>query len=37
VYGPYDGWLPIGITTACNNFTYVLWLSELDPENETGS
>jgi hypothetical protein len=26
VYGPYDGWLPIGMTTACNNSTYVLWL-----------
>jgi hypothetical protein len=26
VYGPYVGWAPAGITTACNNNTYVLWL-----------
>lgn len=25
VYGPYDGWLPIAITTGANNNTYVLW------------
>ena len=25
-YGPYAGWYPAGITTACNNNTYVLWL-----------
>jgi hypothetical protein len=24
-YGPYDGWLPIAITTARNNNTYILW------------
>jgi hypothetical protein len=25
-YGPYAEWSPAGITTACNNNTYVLWL-----------
>lgn len=25
-YGPYAGWSPAGITTACNNNTYALWL-----------
>jgi hypothetical protein len=24
-YGPYDGWVPIAITTANNSYTYVLW------------
>ena len=25
VYGPYNGWTPLAITTAHNNNTYVLW------------
>jgi hypothetical protein len=25
-FGPYKGWAPEAITTACNNNTYVLWL-----------
>jgi hypothetical protein len=24
-YGPYNGWVPVAITTANNNNTYVLW------------
>ncbi len=24
-FGPYDGWIPIAITTAADNNTYVLW------------
>lgn len=24
-YGPYDGWIPIAMTVAANNYSYVLW------------
>jgi hypothetical protein len=25
VYGPYDGWAPIAMTVAANNYSYILW------------